>query len=214
MVKRKENITITKDYDSVIESLFVIPKKSDKIITPEEFDVEDYSDVMYPIEFTIASYYVEHTNLTDKKLEKTITSILKIHDKPKASPSKKTTNKVTSKPTPEKTKDTLSIRLKKAIIHTLKQRPLSREEIFFCFEYILYSIDNRTWIPGNQGYLDWIANMFDLLVGKKKQKFDYMYEDLAQTIGIESDFLKGNIPDDVEIIVDEEGLKEWENRIN
>jgi len=54
--------------------------------------------------------------------------------------------------------------------------------------------------------------MFELLVGEKKQKFDYMYEDLAHMIGIEPDFLKGNIPDDVEILVDEKGLIEGEKR--
>ena len=35
LVKRKVNVTVTADYDDddIVESLFLIPKKSDKIIT-------------------------------------------------------------------------------------------------------------------------------------------------------------------------------------
>jgi len=54
----------------------------------------------------------------------------------------------------------------------------------------MYCIDNRSWISGGRGYLDWIANWFGLLEGGEKQEFDSFYDDLSQIIGIKKDFLK------------------------
>jgi len=98
VVKRRD--AGAEDYDKVIESLFATPRSGKN---KTKFDVENYSDVLYPIEFAIASYYVEHSSLTDKKLERTIMSLLERHDKinnSKSNTKKKTVKKY--KPSSEK----------------------------------------------------------------------------------------------------------------
>ncbi len=207
--KEKDDWENNDRFDEEIERLFVVETKeaskrkqeqgNEEPKTLNEQEVENYSHILYPIEFAIASCYVENSSITDKMLLKVITSFVKEysgqHDVGSVVWKKtKIGNVVNANPTRSTTiamESKLGKALKRAAIEGLQEGPITREEFTLCLRYVAYCIDNRSWIGGGRGYLDWISNWFGLLGGGKKQKFDAFYDELSQVIGIEQSFLKG-----------------------
>jgi len=156
-----------------------------KLKTYEDLQIEDYSHILGPIEFSIASYYSENpAGLTDKKVFITLKSLLtdlnsevastSINDSCSADCKSDFDSQTTRKSKTKVTKTTaIHLGLKNAInditFRALKEGPITRHEFELCIRYILYTIDNRSWIPTGKGYLDWISNFFGFLTGKKKE---------------------------------------------
>ncbi|MDE1840731.1 MAG: hypothetical protein KGI09_02505 [Thaumarchaeota archaeon] len=169
-------------------------EKKQKILG--RFDVENYSHILYPIEFAIASYHVENPNITDEMLLKEIMSFgSRYRDEQNDAGNDmwkkiKTDNAANKNSRQTKIKDGLTIALEQATIQGLKEGPITRGEFLSCLGYVAYCIDNRSWIPEGRGYLDWITNWFGLLEGRKKQEFDYFYEEISKILGIEKGLLK------------------------
>lgn len=207
MVKNRKNNN-NDSYDEQIEHLFISEtkavsnrkqgmenKKKSKI--RDELEVENYSHILYPIEFAIALHHVENPNTTDKILIKEITSLVRRYNDGQSDVGSNIWKKVkppnvdnTNSRSTTTMENCLTTALKQAAIQGLQKGPITREEFLFCLGYIIYCIDNRSWIPGGRGYLDWIANWFGLLEGRKKQEFDSFYDDLSKILRIEKGFLK------------------------
>lgn len=75
------------------------------------------------------------------------------------------------------------------VLQALKEGPVTRHEFELCIRYLLYAVNNRSWIPTGKGYLDWISNFFGFLSGKKKEEFDAFYDMISQVFGVEKDIL-------------------------
>lgn len=180
-------------------------KTKKKMKTYQDLHVEDYYHIIGPIEFSIASYYSKKpTGLTDKKVFITLKSLLIDLNRKTASssiddsrstddesnsdfqPIKKSKTKMTKLAT---THLGLKSAINDVVLQVLKEHPITRYEFELCIKYILYVIDNRSWIPTGKGYLDWISNFFGLLAGKKKEEFDAFYDMISQLLGIEKDLL-------------------------
>jgi hypothetical protein len=207
MVKNKKNNN-NDSYDEQIEHLFMSKTKASsnrkqgmenekkpKIL--DELEVENYSHILYPIEFAIASHHVENPATTDKMILKEITSLVRRHSDGQSDVGSNIWKKVkipnvanTNSRSTITMENCLTTALKQAAIQGLQEGPITREEFLFCLGYVTYCIDNRSWIQGGRGYLDWIANWFGLLEGRKKQEFDSFYDDLSKILGIEKGFLK------------------------
>lgn len=206
MVKNRKNNN-NDSYDEQIEHLFMSGTKAvsnrkqgmenEKSKIRDELEVENYSHILHPIEFAIASHHVENPNTTDKILLKEITSLVQRYNDGQSDVGsniwKKVKNPNVDNANSRSTttmENCLTTALKQAAIQGLQKGPITREEFLFCLGYVIYCIDNRSWIPGGRGYLDWIANWFGLLEGRKKQEFDSFYDDLSKILGIEKGFLK------------------------
>jgi len=166
-----------------------------KMETHEDLPIEKYTHILSQIEFSIASCYSENiSGLTDKKIIAVLES-LSTSLKTKTAPTYSYTDSESQTKKSKNTKTaTISRGLKNSIcdaaIEALRKRPVTQHEFELCLRFIMYSIDNRSWIPGGRGYLDWIANWFGLLEGRKKQEFDSFYDDLSKILVIEKGFLK------------------------
>lgn len=201
MIKNSKNNN-DDSYDQQIEHLFTFEAKSKKTEnekkpeTLDELEIENYYHILYSIEFAIALHYVENPSITDKILLKELTSLVRRHSNGQSNVESnitkkaKTTNVANANLKSTTMKNHLATKLKQAAIGGLQEGPITREEFLLCIRYVMYCIDNRSWISGGKGYLDWIANWFGLLEDEKKQEFDSFYDDLSQIIGIEKDFLK------------------------
>ena len=167
-----------------------------KMETHEDLPIEKYSHILSQIEFSIASCYSENiSGLTDKKtlavLESLLTS-LKIKTTLTSDSYEDSGSQITRKSKNTKT-TAISRDLKNSIcdaaIESLRKRPVTQHEFELCLRFIMYSIDNRSWVPASRGYLDWISNMFGLLPEWKKEEFDVFYGSISQLFGIEMDLL-------------------------
>jgi hypothetical protein len=167
-----------------------------------DLQVEDYSHILVPIEFSIASYYSENQDdLTDKKVFITLASLLTDLNNGVTATSAidscpadcKSDPQTTRKSKTKVTKTMISLGLKSTInniaLQALKESPVTRHEFELCIRYLLYAIDNRSWIPTGRGYLDWISNFFGFLKDEKKEEFDAFYDMVSQMFGIEKDIL-------------------------
>lgn len=203
MVKNRKNNS-NDSYDQQIEHLFVFETKSKKQEmdnekkpeTLDELEIENYSHILYPIEFAIASHYIENPGTTDNILLKELTSFVRIYSDGQSNVESnimkkaKTANVADPNLRSTAIRNHLTITLKQAAIQGLQKGPITREEFLLCLMYVMYCINNRSWIPEGRGYLNWIANWFGLLDGGKKQEFDSFYDELSKIIGIEKGFLK------------------------
>lgn len=147
------------------------------------------------------------THLTDKKVFITLKSLLADLNGKAASVSigdscsTDCESDFDSQTTKSKTKATkttaIHLGLKNAIndisLQTLKEGPITRREFELCIKYILYAVNNRSWVPTGKGYLDWISNWCGFLTGKKKEEFDAFYDMISQMFGVEKDLLTMNV---------------------
>ncbi|GEM_PF-4920331 len=208
--RKKEGWENNDRLDGKLERLFVVEtKKASKRKqeqgkkrpkTLNELEVENYSHILYSIEYAMALQYAENPDISDKMLLKVITLLMMEFSDGKRDVGSvvwkkmKTGNPVNANSASSTTvalESKLGKALKQAAIEGLVEGPITREEFILCLGHIAYCIDNRSWIRGGRGYLDWISNWFGLLGGGKKQEFDIFYDKLSRVIGIEKSFLKG-----------------------
>ena len=164
-----------------------------KMETHEDLPIEKYSHILSQIEFSIASCYSENiSGLTDKKTLAVLESLSSLKTKTTQTYSYTYSESQTKKSKNTKTA-TIYRGLKNSIcdaaIEALRKRPVTQHEFELCLRFIMYSIDNRSWVPASRGYLDWISNMFGLLPEWKKEEFDVFYGSISQLFGIEMDLL-------------------------
>lgn len=171
-----------------------------KLKTYADLQVEGYSHILGPIEFSIASYYSDNQDkLTDNQVFTTLMSLLTDLDNEKTVTIINScfadckTDPQTNRKSKKAAKTRISFELKNEISNTaikaLKENPVTRHEFELCIRYLLYAIDNRSWIPTGRGYLDWISNFFGFLKDEKKEEFDAFYDMISQMFGIEKDIL-------------------------
>ena len=110
---------------------------------------EGYSDLLGPIENSIAYYYLDNKKLKDVEVIKILRNI---------------------KQNIDKNLDFFKSELEKMIMISisvsLQLRRRTKHEVILALAYILWAIDNRSYL-GSRGYLDWVINFFGLTESKR-----------------------------------------------
>ncbi|MBI2139209.1 hypothetical protein HYU13_06475, partial [Candidatus Woesearchaeota archaeon] len=161
---------------------------------------EEYAFLLGPIEHAIAEYYVSHKSLKDKD----VVAILK--------------NLRTNYSSPiEAFKHPLEKSVIMELSNTLQKMPAMHRELYLSFSYILWTIDNRSWLESSRAYLDWILNFFGMMGKEEKKKFLEEYGRIAKKHGISKEKIDaciGDAPDENSWLPDKEmeqaSLKESE----
>jgi hypothetical protein len=164
-----ENNEIPEDDFSLSELL--VPDtpeiKEIKSIYEKEFE---YSDYLSEIEITItAHYYEENRNLKDKDVISTLKNIKQNRDKPISFFKKNLEREIIG-----------------SLIEALEENPLTDHEFTLVIDYVLWVIDNRSWIPDKQAYVKWITYVMGVFSKEEEKKYEREFNKFARKLGVSS----------------------------
>ena len=134
-----------------------------------------YEPILGPLEFSIALYYLENPKTTDQEIKKSLKKF------------QETRSGVLEE------ENTLESCLKWAASMALQKTQFTNHEFLLAIQYIIDSIDNRSWVPDKRAYLNWIANFFRLFDKETKKQFDMFYDMLSKQVGTNKNMLTGGI---------------------
>jgi hypothetical protein len=141
--------------------------KEIKSIYEKEYE---YSDYLSEIEITIAAhYYEENRNLKDKDLIAALKNIKQNRDKPISF-----------------FKRDLEKEIVGSLIEPLEENPLADHEFTLVIDYILWVIDNRSWIPDKQAYIKWISYVMGIFSKEEEKKYEREFKKSARNLGVSS----------------------------
>ena len=156
---------------TIAEILLPTPERIMKIDTLEGRE-EEYSYYLGTLEYTIATYYYfQDKKLTDAKVIKILKHLRSNLDK-----------------THDFFEDALELELFENLVNVIFDEPISTHEFLLLIDYILISIDNRSWIPDTRAYLKWVCYFFGVNSPEDDLKHENMIKKLAK---------KCNVPDDM-----------------
>ncbi|MFP4567668.1 MAG: hypothetical protein ACLFN8_01865 [Candidatus Woesearchaeota archaeon] len=107
---------------------------------------DDYLNFLFVIENAIANSYLVDVYLKDKFVVKSLNNLLNNFDKKISFFSKVLEQNIYS-----------DLRVE------LIDDPISAYEVKLCIKHILWSIDNRSWLPGSRPYLEWLTHAMGLM---------------------------------------------------
>ena len=165
----EENNEISDDEYSLSELLLPDTPEIKEIKSIYEKEYE-YSDYLSEIEFAIAGYYYEENrNLKDKDVISILKNIKQNRDKPISF-----------------FKKDLEIDIIENLIEPLKESPLTDHEFTLVLDYVLWVIDNRSWVPDKQAYVKWITYVLGFFSNTEEGKYERQFKKSARKFGLSS----------------------------
>lgn len=130
----------------------------------------EYSMYLSEIEFAIAEYYYhENRSLKDKDLISILKNIKQNRDKPVSF-----------------FKKDLELNIVDSLIEPLEEFPLTDHEFTLVINYILWVIDNRSWVPDKQAYVKWITYVLGFFSEAEEEKYEREFKKAASKLGVSS----------------------------
>ncbi|KKG11766.1 hypothetical protein EO98_16005 [Methanosarcina sp. 2.H.T.1A.6] len=128
----------------------------------------EYSEYLGEIEFSIADYYYnENRKVTDKDFIRALKNIKQNRDKPIS---------FFEKP--------LEKEIVKSLFEPLEENPLYDHEFTLVLDYVLWVIDNRSWLEGKQAYVKWITYVLGFLSESEEKKYESQFKKFARKMGV------------------------------
>ncbi len=141
--------------------------KEIKSIYEKEYE---YSDYLSEIEFAIAGYYYEENrNLKDKDVISVLKNIKQNRDKPISF-----------------FKKDLEIDIIESLIEPLEENPLTDHEFTLVIDYVLWVIENRSWVEDKQAYVKWITYVLGFFSEAEEGKYERQFKKSARKFGLSS----------------------------
>lgn len=155
--------------DELSLSEFLLPDtpeiKEIKSIYEREYE---YSEYLSEIEFSIADYYYNaNRKVTDKDVIRALKNIKKNRDKPVSF-----------------FENPLEKEIVKSLVDPLEENPLYDHEFTLVLDYVLWVIDNRSWMEGKQAYVKWITCVLGFLTESEEKKYESQFKKFARKMGI------------------------------
>lgn len=149
---------------SEIKSLKTLHKKEEK-----------YSPYLLAFEYPVAYYYLEYDRkLTDKEVVKVLRNMkkgigvnLSCFDGP------------------------LGATILEALAEALAEKPISKHELLLVIDYILWCIDNRSWMGDKQSYVKGLCYMFNLYSEFEERQYVQHIEKLGKKLGLDRNTIDG-----------------------
>jgi hypothetical protein len=126
----------------------------------------EYSEHLGTIEGGIALYYHEHDNtITDKEIISILRDIKMNLDKDVS---------YFSHP--------FEILMLGPLVDALEKKPITFHEFKLVIDYILWSIDNRSWMGDKQAYIKWICYFLGVYTAKEEKQYEERMEKLGKKL--------------------------------
>ena len=166
MVSEENNEFVENEF-SLFE--FLVPDtpeiKEIKSIYENEYE---YSEYLSEIEFSIADYYYNaNRKVTDKDVIRALKNIKENRDKPISFFEK-----------------ALEKEIVKSLVEPLEDNLLYDHEFTLVIDYVLWVIDNRSWMEGKQAYVKWITYVLGFFSEEEEKKYESKLKKFARKMGI------------------------------
>lgn len=137
-----------------------------KLIRSIQDKEAEYSEHLGTIEGGIALYYYEHDNkITDKEIISILRNIKMNLDKDVS---------YFSHP--------FELLMLGPLADALEKKPITFHEFKLVIDYILWSIDNRSWMGDKQAYLKWICYFLGIYTAKEEKQYEESMEKLGKKL--------------------------------
>lgn len=133
----------------------------------------EYIEVLGPLEYGIALDYLENRKLKDEDVVKALKNIRSNYAKGL-----------------EHFKEPVEEKIMYALSMGLQKRKITRHELLLVLGYVLWCIDNRSWMNDPRAYLNWILNFFGLLEEDEKEEFEKFYDIAGQLLGMDKEHIE------------------------
>ncbi|MFY1112961.1 MAG: hypothetical protein AB3K77_14975 [Methanosarcinaceae archaeon] len=143
--------------------------------TPEILEIKslynmeyEYSEYLGTIEYAIADYYYNtYRELKDKDVISALKNIKQNYEKDISF-----------------FKSDLEILIVEDLLETLEEFPLSHHEFKLLFDYILWVIDNRSWVEDEQAYVKWTAYVLGLFSKEEEEDYEKQFKKITSEMGL------------------------------
>ncbi|MDI9394787.1 MAG: hypothetical protein QM426_04940 [Euryarchaeota archaeon] len=155
--------------DKLSLSEYLVPATPEIKEMKSIYEIEyEYSDYLHAIEFSIADYhYNENRKVTDKDVISALKNIKENHDKAISFFEK-----------------ALEKEIVKSLIEPLEYNLLTDHEFTLVLDYVLWVIDNRSWIEDKQAYVKWITYALDFFSEREEKKYKNQFKKFARKMGV------------------------------
>jgi hypothetical protein len=150
-------------------SELLVPDTPEVKLTKSIYENEyEYSEYLGEIEYSIAEYYYkENRKVTDKEVIKALKNIKQNRDKPISFFEK-----------------ALEKEIVKSLVEPLEESPLTDHEFTLVLDYVLWVIDNRSWLEDKQAYVKWITYVLGFFSEGEEKKYESQFKKLARKLGV------------------------------
>jgi len=128
---------------------------------------EEYADILGPIEHTIASHYLVNRTMRDREVTTTLNNLKENYDKPL-----------------DFFSNSLEVRVIKRLKIVLRHCSLTHHEFKLVINYLLWSINNRSWMQDQQAYVKWITYALGIFPEKEEANYIKKVEKFARRLGM------------------------------
>ena len=128
---------------------------------------EEYNIYFYTIEYEIATYFLKNRNIKEKDIIRILKDIKKNY---------------------MQDLDFFQNKLEKEIVRklslVLQEKRITHHEFRLVFGYLLWCIDNRSWIPNNRAYLNWLLYFFRLYDKAEMKSYEEIIREYTKILNI------------------------------
>jgi len=133
----------------------------------------EYAGILGPIEYAIAQTYLNNRKLKDKEVVKALKNIKSNYLQEMSY-----------------FREPIEQEIMLASSIALRKRKITKREYRLAISYVLWAIDNRSYLPSSRAYLDWLLNFFGLMNKKEKQALEKSYDDFGKKHGMEKEVIE------------------------
>jgi hypothetical protein len=170
MDKKNKNKNL-EDKEKIKISSYLKPDTPDiKKLTTIFKREEEYGNFLFVIESIISDEYLENKNLTDKEVINSLKLIKENYDKEISFFKKEYEKRIIYK---------FSVLLEK--------EGITKHEFKLIFNYVLWVIDNRSWMGDRQAYIKWVVYFLDKYSKKEKENYEKETRKLLKDLGAPED---------------------------
>ena len=143
--------------------------------TPEILEIKslynmeyEYSEYLGTIEYAIADYYYNtNRELKDKDIISELKNIKQNYEKDISF-----------------FKSDLEILIVEDLLETLEEFPITQHEFKLLFEYVLWVIDNRSWVEDEQAYVKWTTYVLGLFSKEEEEDYEKQFKKITSEMGL------------------------------
>ena len=160
----------SKEYDYFIhlnELLVPETSKTAKLKSIIGKKLEEYDKIIFPIESNIAKYFLENQKIKDNDVKKALINFIK-------SPFEEF----------DYSKYPIENEIQFGASIGAQNKKISLHELKLIIDFLIFSIENRDFIPGERGYLTWVCAFLGCLDKKSIKNIEQMYKFIGDLANI------------------------------
>lgn len=140
---------------------------------------QEYADFLYVIERCVLDEFLNNKSIKDKEIIHYLKHFLENLDKDE-----------------DYFESHFEVNLYRDIIEILNERKITKHELVLCIKYLLWSIDNRSWLNDSQAYVKWLTHSADVMSLSEKKDYEEKVRTLCRRKGIPDNQIEAMLKDD------------------